>query len=314
MKWFLHILFVLWISFSFGQQLNIHLDKEEVQIGEPFKITYSIISKAKLDSIVYSEHSDFFPAKNSENTEKERITKAYEIEISKGFTDTSYEENEEFIWKGSYELIAWDSAFVIIPPEIITLGDSVHFFPVRLIYVMSPNADPSKPIYDINESFTKLPKKNPYFQFIKENLWWITLVSALLTTLGIYLIRRSFKEPAPISLRQKTLTLIGELEKSKLYEDNLKEYYFELSVILRRFFAGHYQSKIMDKTTTEIEVVLAKNGLDKEMILLTRQLLMQSDMVKFAQSVPTLNEIQNITNDARRVVNEIIDLELKDGK
>ncbi len=36
---------------------------------------------------------------------------------------------------------------------------------------------------------------------------------------------------------------------------------------------------------------------------------MQSDMVKFAKSTPELNEIMSVTNDARKVVNEIVDLD-----
>jgi hypothetical protein len=313
-KWCLNIIFLLGVSFSFGQQLNISLNKEEVKIGEPFTLTYSVISTFKLDSIVYFEYNDVFPGKNSSDIEKEGINVSYDIEISKGFSDTNYQDGKEFIWKGSYELIAWDSAFVIIPPEIITIEDSIFIFPAGLIHVLSPEINATQPIYDINESFTELPSKSAFLQFIKQNWLWITIASVLLIAVGIYLIRRSQKEPAPLSLREKTLAQIDQLEKSRAYEVNLKEYYFELSVILRRFFADHYQSRIMDKTTAEIEVILAKNGLDKKMILLTRQLLMQSDLVKFAQSVPELKEIQNVTNNARQVVNEIADLDLKDEK
>lgn len=314
MKWCLNIIFLLGISFSFGQKLNISLDKEEVLIGEPFTLTYSVISDVELDSIIYFKYSDFFPGKNSEDDQSQEVNAPYEIEISSPFVDTSYKEGSQYIWKGSYQLIAWDSAYVIIPPEIISIEDSIHIFPAGLIHVLSPVIDGTKPIYDINETFTELPEKNAFFVFLNNNWWWIAIVSTLLIGLGIYLIKRSRKEPIPLSLREKTLAKIDELEKSKAYEVDLKEYYYDLSVILRRFFAVHYQIRIMDKTTAEIEVVLAKNGLNKEMILLTRQLLMQSDMVKFAKSIPELREIQNVTNDARRVVNEIADLDQIDDK
>jgi hypothetical protein len=302
---------MLGISFSFGQQLNIHLDKEEVQIGEPFILTYSVISKRKLDSIIYFSNKESFPGKNSAANQVEGVSTKYNLEILKTFSDTNYQDGKEFIWKGSYQLVAWDSAYVVIPPEIIYIEDSLHLFPAGLIYVMSPTADPSKPIYDINESFTALPDESAFLKFIKSNWWWLSILAISLIGLVIYIVKKSRKEQEPLSLRQKTLVQIDQLEKSKAYEINLKEYYYDLSIILRRFFASHYHLRIMDKTTIEIEAVLAENELDNKMILLTRKLLMQSDLVKFAQSVPALSEIENVTNDARRVVNKIADLDLK---
>lgn len=312
MKYLLHIIFLVSVSFSFGQHLNINLDKEEVQIGEPFKLTFSVISDKKFDTLVYIKKEDVFPGKNSVNSNSDEISEVYELEIRNSFKDTSYQEGKDFIWKGSYELIAWDSAYVVIPPELIYIQDSLYFFPAGLIYVGTPTADPTKPIYDINESFTDLPSKSAIEKFILKYWPWIAIISAILIGLGMYLIRRSRKEAAPLTLRESTLLQIDELEKSKEFEVDLKEYYFNLSMILRRFFAAHYQTRILDKTTIEIEVILDENGLDDNMILLTRQLLMQSDLVKFAQSKPGLQEIQKVTNDARKVVNEIADLELKD--
>lgn len=303
---------MLGISFSFGQQLNIHLDKEEVQIGEPFKLTYSVISDKRIDSLVYLKKDEVFPGKNTNNSDSEQISTEYSLEIFKEFKDTIYQEGEEFIWKGSYELIAWDSAYVVIPPELISLQDSLYLFPAGLIYVNTPTADPTKPIYDINERFTDLPIKSAFERFILKYWMWIAITLLVLIVLVIYLFRKSRKEVVPLSLREQTLLKINKLEKSKAYEVDLKEYYYDLSMILRRFFAAHYQTKVLDKTSAEIEEILNVNGLDDNMILLTKQLLMQSDLVKFARSKPGLLEIQKVTNDARKVVNEIADLELKD--
>ncbi|WP_159038578.1 hypothetical protein [Brumimicrobium mesophilum] len=309
MKWLLHILCVLSVSFSFGQKLNINLDKEEVQIGEPFKLTLSVISDKKFDSLVYIPKEEVFSGKNSVNSNSDEISEDYGLEITKAFKDTTYKEGKEFIWKGSYELIAWDSAYVVIPPEMILIQDSLYLFPAGLISVMSPPANPTQPIYDINENFTDLPDKSAIEKFISQYWPWVVIGLILFIGIGIYLFKRSRKEEIPLTLRESTLLQIDELERSKAYEIDLKEYYFDLSMILRRFFAAHYQIRILDKTTLEIESILEENGLDDEMILLTRQLLVQSDLVKFAKSVPGIKEIQDVTNDARRVVNEIADID-----
>jgi len=312
MRWILNsIVFAIAFGAS-GQDLSIAIDKEEVLIGEPFVLKYTIVSDTKIDTLVYAHQEVLFAAKNSANATEVGVSTPYELEVLKEFKDTSYTKEGQFFWEGSYELTGWDSAYVVIPPQHVQIEDSIHTFPAGLIYINSPVADPSKPIYDINEAFTELPKEDgPLLQFLKNNWWWLSLMGLGIIGVVVFLATRKRKEPTPLSLRQSTLQKIDLLEKSKGYESNLKEYYFDLSIILRRFFAAHYQERILDKTTGEIESILSDYGLDQKMVLLTRQLLTQSDMVKFAQSKPSLEEIQSITNDARRVVNEVADLDLE---
>ncbi|HAW81051.1 MAG TPA: hypothetical protein DCX27_15870 [Balneola sp.] len=68
--------------------------------------------------------------------------------------------------------------------------------------------------------------------------------------------------------------------------------------------------RMLDKTTGEIEHLLATKGLEKSTIKLVTMILTKSDMVKFARSAPPVSEVFAVTNEARRVVNEIADLEL----
>lgn len=311
-KWSLHIAFICGVFFSFGQELAIDIDREKILIGESFTLTFTLKSKESLDSIDYTAKQELFLGRKNTSPQEEEISTTYELEIVQAFSDTTFQKNDKYIWKGTYRLTAWDSAYVIIPPEEIRIKDSVYYFPAGMIHVNSPQLDNTKPIYDINESFTELPEKNAFLVFINNNWWWIALAAVVLIAVGIYLVKRSRRAPLPLSIRRSTLNQIDELEKSKAYEVDLKEYYFDLSIILRRFFAAHYNIRVMDKTTPEIEKILAENGLDKNMILLTRELLTESDMVKFAQSKPPLSEIQNVTNNARKVVNEITDIELND--
>lgn len=310
-RWTLNIIFSVITFCSFGQQLNISINRDQIKIGEPFTLTLSVTSSTKLDRLRFVNHSSGFPAESSSNTTETGINTLYDLEILAPFKDTSYKEKDQFIWKGRYQLTGWDSAYVVIPPQQIYINDSLQFFPPSLIHVTSPNANPSKPIYDINEAFTQVKTQNSkWIIFLKDNWWWLGIILLVIIIVLFILRNYSKKNSLPLSLRQETLRKIDQLEKSKGYETSLKEYYFDLSIILRRFFAAHYQASIMDKTTSEIEHILLKHKLDKEMTLLVRQLLTQSDLVKFARSRPELEEIRGITNKARRVVNEIADLDL----
>lgn len=312
-KWGLNIAFLVVALFTFGQKLSISINKDQIKIGEPFILTLSVTSNEKLDGLKYISYSSNFPAQSSSNTTEIGVNTAYDLEILTPFSDSSYKENDQFIWKGTYRLTGWDSAYVIIPPQQIYINDSLQFFSAGLVHVTSPHADPSKPIYDINETFTKVQiHESKWLQFLKNNWWWLVAILVGIMILLVVLRKYSRKKRAPLSLRQATLQKIDQLEKSKGYENHLKEYYFDLSIILRRFFAAHYQAPIMDKTTSEIEHILSQHKLDKQMTLLVRQLLSQSDLVKFARSRPEIEEIRGITNKARRVVNEIADLDLTD--
>jgi hypothetical protein len=294
------------------QDINLVIDKPEAQIGEPFIATFSIVSENAIDSIRYNPNHPIFFGKETTKDQSSVVNEEYELEIQGIFSDTSYQEGGEFIWKGKYKLVGWDSAYVVLPPEKVYIDDSLHYFPAGLIQITSPQADPSKEIYDINEDFTELASDETGFKaFLTKNWWWLSIILISIIVFVFYKLKRRKKETVvQLSLRERTLKEIDTLEKSKGYEVDLKEFYFDLSLLLRGFLANHYKMRMLDKTTGEIEHILAKKGLEKSTIKLVTMILTKSDMVKFARSAPAVSEVYAVTNEARRVVNEIADLEL----
>src|SRR5690554_7057836 len=107
------------------------IDKEEVLIGEPFVLKYTIVSDTKIDTLVYAHQEVLFAAKNSANATEVGVSTPYELEVLKEFKDTSYTKEGQFFWEGSYELTGWDSAYVVIPPQHVQIEDSIHTFPAR---------------------------------------------------------------------------------------------------------------------------------------------------------------------------------------
>lgn len=307
----------LWVFLTavftvFGQRIRTHVDHEQVQIGEPFTLTYSIQSAEAIDSIRYDHYDNLFPGKMNVSGDTAGIAKPYELEVMTPFSDTMYRENDSTIWKGRYRLVAWDSAYVVLPPERVYLNDSLHYFPAQLVAVSSPNANPSQPLRDIHEEFTEVPEDHSgLLPFLKKNWWWMALV-VLVIIVFIAVRRRKQKNsvPTPISLRREFIQKIDELEASKRYEEDLKEYYYDLSLLLRRFFARHYQTRVLDKTSREVEAMLAREKVERSTIEVVSKILNQSDMVKFARSTPPVSDVFVITEEARRVIHEIADLDL----
>jgi preprotein translocase subunit SecG len=308
----LNIAFLLMSAFAFTQTLNTVVSKPEIDLGERVRITFSVQSEEPIDSIAYIEKRGVFEAKDSGSGDTTSISSLYELEIMSSFKDTTYKEGETHIWKGVYEVTGWDSAYVVIPPEQIIVDDSVMYFPAALIEVATPKADPSKPIFDINEEFTEVDKAEGFEAFVKKHWWWMALALLLVVLIFWLILKKKQKPIQELSLRHKTLKEIDELEKSKSYEKNLKEYYFDLSIILRKFFSVHYQERMLDKTTSEIELILAQKGLERSTVDVVRNILTQSDQVKFAKSEPPLSDVFVVTNDARRIVNVIAALVIAD--
>lgn len=313
MRWLIHIAFIVLTGSLFAQQLKTHLSKPAIQIGEPVTLTFSVQSSNPMDSVAYIPQNSIFQAKSSASGDTSSISTEYELEVMQLFQDTTYKEGEAYIWKGKYKVTGWDSAYVAIPPERIIIDDSVMYFPAALLEVGMPAADPSKPIHDINESFTEVDKAKGFMAFLKTHWWWMLIALIVLIVVIWKLVpKREKKSKKELSLRERTLKEIDDLEKSKSYESNLKEYYFDLSIIVRRFFSKHFEERMLDKTSKEIEELLAQKGLRPSTVEVVHRILNQSDLVKFAKSEPPVSEVFVITNDARRVVNEIASLAIDD--
>ncbi len=87
---------------------------------------------------------------------------------------------------------------------------------------------------------------------------------------------------------------IEELVKKELIEKGLiKEFYFELSEIIREYLHRRYEIETLERTSGEILRDL-KKILNKENFKLFEKFFNDTDMVKFAKYKPTKNELNNI--------------------
>lgn len=311
-KYYLNIIF----CFLFGgvilaQQLSTKLESSNVQIGEPFTVHYLLESKEEIKGVDFHPQEENFIAWESKGQNlsvTSPLNEEYLLEIVGEFQDTSYWEEDHFVWEGIYHLLAWDSAYVILPPQLVMIQDSIFEFPPTLISVDIPNMDSALPLEDINELFT-IPPKTPFslLEWLKKYGVFIVLLFLLV---GIYLYFKKQRKKRESLFNEKILTpqevallAIDQLEKGKSYNEDVKEYYYQLSLILRKFLATHFQTALLDKTTMEVKATLEIYSIEREVIDNIIVLLSQSDMVKFAKSKPAINAIIEVTNSARNVVN-----------
>lgn len=88
------------------------------------------------------------------------------------------------------------------------------------------------------------------------------------------------------------IKLLGE--KDYLKKMQYKNFYFELSEIIREYLNKRYNILTLERTTYEISLDLKKILPEKELLNEFLEFFNECDMVKFAKYIPTLNEIKSI--------------------
>lgn len=106
------------------------------------------------------------------------------------------------------------------------------------------------------------------------------------------------RPPAEVAKEQ-----LDQLRQSAwLSQGDFKTYYVELSAILRTYLEGRFQVPARDQTTPELLKSLKKAKAKLQDINASREVLNQSDLVKFAKWLPTAAEAQKDWQAVRDLV------------
>lgn len=144
-------------------------------------------------------------------------------------------------------------------------------------------------------------------------IWYIiggAIFALLIAFIIIYFIRNK-KTPIPIlpslpkeTLQEKTLRLLHELDNQQLWQsDRVKEYYTELTDIIRNYVEERFHTPAMELTTDEL---VYKAKLHKEMRPFANTLnaiLTTADLAKFAKAKPLPEEHVIAMENARDFIN-----------
>lgn len=109
-------------------------------------------------------------------------------------------------------------------------------------------------------------------------------------------------QPAPHVVALKRLQ---ELENQKLWQNGfIKEYYSELSEILREYIENRYSFNALEMTTEEILQVQSKWAADNDQLVEVRRVLTCADLVKFAKFKPDTVENERCLRSSFDYVNK----------
>lgn len=188
-------------------------------------------------------------------------------------------------------VMAFDSGLYRIPPVSFYLADSTAVMTAPIgIQINTVPVDTAQAFKAI-----KAPIDAPYtFRDFLPYLIIGLLLLALAAWL-IYYFSRKKKEPAPVVVKPKVIIPAHEiamrklalLEEKRLWQQGeSKAYYSELTEILREYIEKRFQVPALESTTDEILADMQKQPLTSFQLEKMKDLLLRSDLVKFAKYKP----------------------------
>jgi hypothetical protein len=269
-------LMILFTSFSFGQ-VSSKVDTTQIRIGE--QINYKINVEADSSAlVVFPEGQTFLPLEAVE---------ASNIDTTKN--------NAKILLSRIYKLTQFDSGVYTIPRQKIIIGDKPFFTDSLKVMVNPIEVDTTKQgLYDIK----------PIIEVDKTggNWWKYLLITLLLIGLVAFLLYWFIWRKKPLTKEEEIALLppydrakiaIRKLDQSQfLLKSEIKKYYSELTLIIRKYLDEKVYDRAMESTTDELilRLQLLKDGnqipLKKNTINNLQSILKRADLVKFAKSKP----------------------------
>ena len=212
-------------------------------------------------------------------------------------------------------LTSFDSGFYEIPslafPFMVEADTNLYVIHTRPTYLMvhTVAVDTTKPIKPI-KGIMKAPLT------FRDLLPWLILglLALLIIAFGIYyLIKRKRKEPVfqfrpRIKLKPHEIALkaLEQLRTKKLWQQGaVKQYYTELTDVIRDYLEARFAIPAMERTTFEILRDLRDTAeADEGSMELLKKILELADMVKFAKWKPAPDENNGSLDEGIRFVEQ----------
>ena len=269
--------FVLFSIVSFAQKISSSIDSTSIKIGQ--ELIYSIEVEVDTSSlVVFPEGQTFLPLE---------MIESYKVDATK--------LGDRFKLIKKYGLTQFDSGTYTIPRQKILIGDYEAFTDSLKVEVRTIEVDTTQqPLYSIKPiiEVDKSPRK-----------WWLYLLIIVLSLAFVaFLLYWFIWRQKPLTEEEKVALLppyeraklaLVELDKSGyLQNDEIKEYYSELTGIIRKYLDEKVYDHALESTTEELinRLNLLRDGnqidLSKEDIDNIDTILRRADLVKFAKSKP----------------------------
>lgn len=237
----------------------------------------------------------------------EELNKQVEI-VGQSENDTTLLESGEYIIKKRLLITAFDSGYYALSPiPFLYYTDTLKTNPIAF-KVNSVRVDTTKAIKDIKMPYTAPLSFAEVFPWVSGGIGLVLIIFIL-----IYIIRK-IRRKEPIIRRFKpkepahviALRSLNKLKEERLWQqDRIKDYYTELTDILRVYLWNRYSIRTLERTSEEILVSLRASDFDdNESYDILKDIFYVSDLVKFAKFKPLADEHEKCMNGAFNFVDK----------
>jgi len=295
MKKLLLILLLSTAVFAQQKQVVTSVDSIKKKIGAEFKLS--------LKTTVDTKSKVVFP----------KLKNIGDLEVIQSYPIDTVKKDDRYELIKKYGLTQFDSGKYTIPSIKILINNKIVLSDSIKVEVANVQVDTLKQkMYDIKDIA-------PADDSLGD--WWKYLL-ALLLIAGIgaliyWYFKKHQKKKAEEEIYktpiEKATSLLNNLEKKELWQHGeVKEYYSELTDIVRNYIEEAIEIPAMESTTSELIEGLKVASLKKKMKLSQETIenlfvvLKQADLVKFAKSKPLDYEI---TEDRKKIERAIVTLD-----
>ncbi len=211
--------------------------------------------------------------------------------------DSSVIENDRLLIKQDILITSFDSLLYLLPPITVIDGtDTIHSNQVALkVSTIPVDVDNPEQFYDIKEVW-----KPPFVLADYYPLIFGVLLGLFLICVVFYLIQRlrnrksllPFKKEEPkLAPHLQAIKELDEIKRQKLWQQGRnKEFYTLVTETLRRYIVDRFGANAMEMTSGEILDFIKKQTEADSVYDNLKQILLLSDLVKFAKIHPLPDE------------------------
>ncbi|MGB2758837.1 MAG: hypothetical protein WBC58_02680 [Maribacter stanieri] len=291
---FVFLLFIFELSAQERPNISTKVDTTFIKIGEQVQWTVTVDIDST-DFIIFPEGQTFSP-----------------LETVEAFATDTTRKKDRLTLQKIYALTQFDSGAYKLPSQRIDINGTGFMTDSMLINVATIPVDTlNQKMYDIKPLINVEKSNYDFWTYLLIGLLILSILGGLLYWFVFR--KKPLTEEEKVALLppyDRALLELKRLENSKyLIQDEYKQYYSELTTIVRSYLEEDAHVTALESTTGQLieKLELLKDAgelkLDDDTIKQFQQILQTADLVKFAKNKPSTT----VAEQDRKLVEQIVE-------
>ncbi|MBI2870306.1 MAG: hypothetical protein HYY14_01195 [Candidatus Omnitrophica bacterium] len=261
-------------------QVEVSADKDKITIGDEITVTFSI--RSDLNTKV------LFP--------KPHLMDLGDFRLKKARKFVHEQRGEELVWEQALVVTTFEVGERTLPAQKFLVESGGTREPV-MSESLTVTVDSVLALDPEAKDIRGLKGQRTLPIWWKNALWIAGLIAVVILILFFFRrprpkLREACEEPARPCF-ETALEALETLKREGLVQKgHIKEYYIRLSGIIRTYLEARYGIVVLDRTTAELLAQMKAQSIDQDVVRMTRSLLEECDLVKFAKFRPQADEAE----------------------